>query len=172
MNKPIIPINRVNKFFSSEDFNLEISMSREAIEGDGNYTVILYRVDRVTTQYDDLYGESVEDGIQFLPPVELKVQPIIEEPEAKSFNPNGTMMDIQDKPFVFGVFEQQLIELGVEINLGDYVSYQISETEFRTYSVVNNGIKNFDSKHTILGFKKASRTVTCAPVDESEFNTK
>ena len=35
-----IPINRVNKFFSNEDFDLDISMGREAIEGDGNFTVI------------------------------------------------------------------------------------------------------------------------------------
>lgn len=45
------PITRINKFFSEEDFNLEISMGREAIEGDGNFTVILYRVDRNTTEF-------------------------------------------------------------------------------------------------------------------------
>ena len=45
-NRNITPITRINKFFSEEDFNLEISMGREAIEGDGNFTVVLYRVDR------------------------------------------------------------------------------------------------------------------------------
>ena len=45
-NKKITPITRINKFFSEEDFNLQISMGREAIEGFGNFTLILYRVDR------------------------------------------------------------------------------------------------------------------------------
>ena len=54
-NKKVTPITRVNKFFSGEDFNLEISMGREAIEGDGNFTVILYKVDRQLTEYDDFY---------------------------------------------------------------------------------------------------------------------
>ena len=49
-NKKITPITRINKFFSEEDFNLEISMGREAIEGDGNFTVILYRVDRESSE--------------------------------------------------------------------------------------------------------------------------
>ena len=40
-NKKITPITRSNKFFSGEDFDLEISMGREAIEGDGNFTLIL-----------------------------------------------------------------------------------------------------------------------------------
>ena len=71
-----IPINRNNKFFSNEDFELEISFGREAIEGDGNFVVILYRVDREMTESDNLYGEAVKDGIRFFPPVELRVIPI------------------------------------------------------------------------------------------------
>ena len=41
MPKKNVPINRINKFFSEEDFNLEVSFGREAIEGDGNFVVIL-----------------------------------------------------------------------------------------------------------------------------------
>ena len=37
-----IPINRVNKFFSEEDFFLEQSMGRESVEGDG--TLLLYYI--------------------------------------------------------------------------------------------------------------------------------
>ena len=64
-NKKVTPITRVNKWFSEEDFNLEIEMGREAIEGDGNFTLILYRVDRQLTESDDLYGESSADGIRY-----------------------------------------------------------------------------------------------------------
>ena len=53
-NKRITPINRENMFFSEEDFNLEISMGREAIEGQ-NFVVILYRVNRELTESDNIY---------------------------------------------------------------------------------------------------------------------
>ena len=43
-NKKLTPITRINKFFSEEDFNLEIEMGRESVEGDGNFTIILYNL--------------------------------------------------------------------------------------------------------------------------------
>ena len=51
-------------------------------------------------------------------------------------------------------------------NLGNAVS----ETEIRYYTVVNDGRKNYDNAHTIVGFKGFFRTVLCAPIDESEFS--
>tara|TARA_R110000772_G_scaffold230756_2_gene341496 strand:- start:377 stop:901 length:525 start_codon:yes stop_codon:yes gene_type:complete len=165
-----IPINRVNKFFSQEDFNLEIEMGREAIEGDGNFVVILYRVSREQTMSDDVYGEAVKDGIKFLPPVELRVVPIMGEPENKAYNTTaGSLKYLQDGPLTFDIYEAQLAELDVELNFGDYIGYPVTETEVRYFSISRDGIKNYDNEHTILGYKGAFRTVTCAPVDESEF---
>lgn len=165
-----IPINRVNKFFSNEDFNLEIEMGREAIEGDGNFMVILYRVNRELTMSDDLYGEAVKDGIKFFPPVELFVSPIMETPENKAYNSGaGSLKYLQDGPFEFEIYEAQLAELDIEMNYGDYIGYPVSETEVRFYSITNDGIKNYDNEHTIMGYKGAFRTVKCAPVDETEF---
>lgn len=168
-NKKITPITRINKFFSEEDFNLEISMGREAIEGDGNFTIILYRVDRQTTEYDSLYGEATTDGIRFFPPVELKVVPIIEQAENKSYNKDGGVRYLQDGKLKFGVYDQQLTELKTTLNYGDYIGYPVSENEIRFFSVVDDGVKNFDNRHTIMGYKGAFRSIECAPVDENEF---
>lgn len=165
-----IPINRNNKFFSMEDFNLEISMGREAIEGDGNFVVILYRVDREMTESDDLYGEAVKDGIRFFPPVELRVVPILNEAENKAYNTGaGSLRYLDDGQLTFGIYEAQLAELDVELSYGDYIGYPVTETEVRFFSVVNDGIKNYDNTHTIMGYKGAFRTVKCATVDENEF---
>jgi hypothetical protein len=168
-NRKINPITRINKFFSVEDFELEISMGREAIEGDGNFSVILYRVDRETTQSDALYGEASKDGIRFLVPIELKVIPILAEPENKTYNSNGSVRYLQDGPLTFGIYQAQLDEEKVDINYGDYIGYAVDETTIRYYSVANDGKKNFDNKHTIMGYKGAFRTILCAPVDASEF---
>ncbi len=168
-NSKITPITRINKFFSSEDFDLEIRMGREALEGDGNFTVILYKVDREMTESDSVYNEASMDGIRFYPPIELKVIPILAEPENKTYNNNGSLRYLQDGPFTFSIYSAQLNELNTDIDYGDYIGYAVSENEIRYYSVSNDGKKNFDNKHTIMGYKGAFRTVICAPIDASEF---
>lgn len=168
-NRNITPITRINKFFSEEDFNLEISMGREAIEGDGNFTVILYRVDREMTEYDNVYGEATADGIRYFPPVELKVIPTIAEPENKAYNGNGSLRYLQDGQLTFGIYDAQLTELKTEISYGDYIAYPVTETDIRYFSVVNDGIKNYDNKHTIMGYKGAFRTIVCSTIEDNEF---
>jgi hypothetical protein len=169
MAKSIVPITRINKFFSGEDFILEQQMGREAIEGDGNFTIVLYRINRDMTEYDEVYGEASKDGIRFLPPNELKVVPILAEAENKAYNPNGGLRYTQDGQFTFGIYIEQLVDLDITISYGDYIGYPVTETEMRYFSVVNDGIKSFDNRHTIMGYKTAFRTVVCAPVDENEF---
>lgn len=168
-NKKITPITRINKFFSEEDFDLEISMGREAIEGDGNFTLILYRVNREMTEHDDLYGEASKDGIRYFPPIELKVIPIMDAPENKAYNKDGGLRYMQDGQLTFGIYDAQLSEMDTEISYGDYIGYPVTETEIRYFSVVNDGIKNYDNKHTIMGYKGAFRTVVCASIDANEF---
>ena len=47
--------------------------------------LFLYKVDRQKTKTDDVYGESLEDGIQFLPPVEFKGYVTIESPDNQNY---------------------------------------------------------------------------------------
>ncbi len=168
-NRKIVPITRINKFFSEEDFMLEIEMGREAIEGDGNFTLILFKVDRQMSESDNIYGEATKNGIRYFPPVEIKVVPILAEAENKSYNPNGSARYIQDGQLTFGIYEAQLKELDTDIDYGDYIGYPVNEREIRYFSVSQDGKKNYDNNHTIMGYKAAFRTVLCASVDASEF---
>ena len=68
-----VPIKRNTKFFSGEDFDLELNFAKEYIEQDANQTVILYRVDLEKTKVNDIYKEASKDAIRFLPPIELPV---------------------------------------------------------------------------------------------------
>ena len=72
MSQNKVPITRLGKFFGGEDYSLDVNMGQEWLEGDMNFTVVLYRIDRYKTKTDDVYGEALQDGIQFLPPIELK----------------------------------------------------------------------------------------------------
>jgi hypothetical protein len=168
-NKRRIPIKRINKFFSSRDYDLEIQMGREAIEGDGNFTVILYRIDRETTQSDDIYNEASASEINFLPPIELYVMPIIEKAENKTYN-SSSMRYLEDGNLKFIVYSEHLNELRVDVSLGDYVGYYINETDVVYYNVTDAGEKNYDNAHTIIGYKGAYRIINCTIANEDEFN--
>lgn len=172
MTKKRVPINRANKFFSAEDFGVEINMGREYLEGDLNMTVILFRVNREASETDSIYGETIKGGIRYHPPVEIKGSVNFKLPENKVYNPNGSLRYLQDGPIELTVYQKQLEELDIDITYGDYIGYQVTETEMRYFTVTNDGKKNYNNLHTIMGYKGAFRSILCSPVDASEFNGK
>lgn len=171
MSRRLIPITRMNKFFSNSEFNLEDRMGREWLEGDNNFKVILFRVDRTITQTDDLYNESNMDEINYFPPIEVSVYPLINKAENKTYNQNsGSLRYLEDGQLSFIVYSSHLKELKIDINYGDYIGYMIDEENMRYFSVVNDGLKNYDNQHTLMGYKPFYRTIICASVDPSEFS--
>lgn len=167
-NKKRLPINRMGKFYDYLDFGLENEMAREYIEGDLNFTVILFRVDRIKSQTEDVYGESDVEEIKFHPPIELKVRPVLEESESKSYSEGyGRYEDYGN--LTFTVFEDQLIELGVDISYGDYIGYPDREDNIKYFTVVNDGKINTDNAKTRLGYKSYYRKITCVTADPDEF---
>jgi hypothetical protein len=168
-NKYQIPITRHNLFFSEEEWELEKGFSRESIEQDLNQIVILFRVDRVLSQVDDLYNEGEKAELIFQPPVRLQVFGYLDDPENKAYNQDsGTLRYQQDGKLNFTVLIDQLEELDVEIRYGDYIGYPVSETEIRYFSVVDDGMKSYHDGQTILGYKPTFRKILCAPVEDDE----
>ena len=84
MSQRNVPITRLGKFFGAEDFSLDVGMGREWLEGDMNFTLVLYKVDKRKTDLDDVYGEALKNGIKFLPPVEFKAYVQVMAPENKN----------------------------------------------------------------------------------------
>jgi hypothetical protein len=168
MSSRKIPITRLEKFFGSEDFALEQEMGREWLEGDMNLTLVLYRVDRQKTKTDDVYGETEDDGIKFLPPVEFRGYVTIEQPENQDYA-NSRMTQMEPGNLKVGVYQNALDELGIDISYGDYIGYYETEKRVRYYSVVNDGRVVSDNKHTYGGYKPFYRSITAAPVNDGEF---
>lgn len=164
----LVPITRLGKFFGGEDFELDIDMGEEWLEGDMNFTVILYRVDRYKTKTDDVYGEVVEDGVKFLPPVELKGRVAIVAPTNQKLG-NTKLRQEEPGNMTFSIYKKQLEEMQVDILLGDYLAYYESENTVRYYSVVDDGRVVSDLKHTYGGYKPFYRTIIAAPVSQNEF---
>jgi hypothetical protein len=163
-----VPITRIGKFFGVEDYNLDISMGEEYLYGDLNFTLVLYRIDRLKTKTDDVYGETLKDGIKFLPPVEFKGLVQISEPENKNY---GTSRINQTEPgnLKVSLYQKQLDELEIDISFGDYIGYYETEDRIRYYTVTDDGRIVSDNKHTYAGYKPFYRTIIASAVVDDEF---
>lgn len=164
----LVPITRLGKFFGGEDFALEQAMGEEWLLGDMNFTVVLYRIDRNKTETDDVYGEVMEDGIQFLAPVEVKGLVKILAPTSKLLG--TSRIEIQEPGTMqLSVYQKTLDDLGVEIFMGDYIGYYETEDRVRYYVVSDDGYVKSDNKHTYGGYKPFYRTIMATYVSENEF---
>ena len=164
----LVPITRLGKFFGTEDYALDIGMGEEWLLGDMNFTIVLYRVDRYKTKTDNVYGEVLEDGIQFMTPVELQGLVQILAPTNKLL---GTSKIEQQEPgnMKFSIYQKTLDELGVEIFQGDYIGYYETEDRVRYYVVSDDGYVRSDNKHTYGGYKPFYRSIVATYVSENEF---
>lgn len=163
-----VPITRLGKFFGGEDFALDIGMGEEWLEGDLNFTLVLYKVDKKKTKTDDVYGEALEDGIQFLPPVEFKGYVKILPPTNQMLG-GSRINQSEPRNLQVSVYQQTLDDLEISIDFGDYIGYYETESRVRYYSVVDDGRVNSDNKHTYGGYKPFYRTILATYVNDNEF---
>jgi hypothetical protein len=164
----LVPITRLGKFFGGEDYELDVGMGQEWLEGDMNFTIVLYRIDRYKTKTDDVYGEVLEDGIQFMAPIELKGYVQVLAPTNK-FLGTSRVEQLEPGNMKFSIYQKQLDDLGVEIFMGDYIGYDETESRVRYYTVSDDGKVVSDNKHTYGGYKSFYRTITATYVSDNEF---
>ena len=164
----LVPITRLGKFFGAEDYSLDIGMGEEWLLGDMNFTIVLYRVDRQKTKVDDVYGEVLEDGIQFLAPIELQGLVQVMTPANKNYG--NSKLELQEPGNMkFSIYQKTHEDLEVEIFQGDYIGYYESEDRVRYYVVSDDGYVRSDNKHTYGGYKPFYRTIVATYVSENEF---
>jgi len=156
-----LPITRLSKFFSEEDFNLQVQIGQEYLHGDLNQKLVLYRVDRQKTDKDDVYGEVGQDEIKYFPPIEFNALVKVEAPKNSSYK-GGMLRYLEPGNLILSVYIRHLEELGVDIKYGDYIGYPESENKIRYYTVTNDGKVTSDNSHHLFGYKPYYRTITCA----------
>tara|TARA_R110000823_G_scaffold257005_1_gene378802 strand:+ start:5729 stop:6244 length:516 start_codon:yes stop_codon:yes gene_type:complete len=163
-----IPITRISKFFGSEDFQLEQDIGMEWLHGDLHFNLVLFRVDKKSSDVDDVYGEAGPEEIRYKPPVEFKAYVKIDTAQNKSYG-SGLVNQMEPGNMTLGVYMKHLVELDVDINYGDYIGYAETEDRIRYYVVTNDGRVTVDNKHTIGGYKAFYRTIVCSYVSPNEF---
>jgi hypothetical protein len=169
--KTKIPVTRVNMWYDEGDFELDMDVAKEFLENDSNFRVVLFAVDRVNTQVDDVYMETDVHEVRFHPPVEITVSGLkIQEGELKSYAGNGTLSFKDRGNLEFSVLITTLKEKGVDIKRGDFIGYSYSEEGIHYWSVTDDGRTNMDNKHTVYGTRPYYRSVKCVAADPNVFN--
>ena len=84
MTNKKLPITRISKFYSSEDFSIEQDIGMEWLHGDMHFTLVLFRVDKKLSDVDDVYGEAGPEEIRYKSPVEFNAYVKIDAPQNKS----------------------------------------------------------------------------------------
>ena len=170
MNKKT-PINRNKMFFSKSDFDFEMEVSREYLEADMNQTVILFEVDLLKTNTNDIYHEATKSNIRFKPPVELTVMYEISNAEMRSYEKNNNK-GVYAKPGIltFTILNITLEEVKRDIKRGDYIGVQITPEEMIYFTVFDDGkVNSYANSNTLYGVKPFYREIKCNYVDPSEF---
>jgi hypothetical protein len=162
------PISRLHKFYDEVDFDFENSLAREFVEGDLNFTVVLFKVDRIKSQTDDVYGETSAEEIKFFPPKEIKIRPMLEEAQSDTYSEGYARFQDYGN-LTFTVFVDHLKELNTDIDYGDYIGYPDFEDNIKYFTVTDDGKIFSDNSHTRLGYKGYYRTIKCTTADPNEF---
>lgn len=163
-----LPITRLSKFLSQDDFDLNIQMGEEYLHGDLNMKLVLYRVDREKTDIDSVYVEVGQDEVKFFPPVEFNALVKIDAPKNNSYK-GGLLRYNEPGNMTLSVYLKHLDELKIDIRYGDYIGYPESETRTRYYTVTNDGKVTSDNKHNMFGYKPYYRSITCSPTQDTTF---
>ena len=164
-----LPITRITKFFSEDDFKLNQQIGQEYLHGDINMKLVLFRVNTQKTDIDNVYGEVGKDQIKFFPPVEFNGLVKIDEPKNSTYK-TGLNRYLEPGNMTVSVYISHLEELKVDIKYGDFIGYPETEDKVRYYTVVNDGKVTSDNKHNMFGFKPYYKTIVCVPAQESEFS--
>ena len=163
-----LPITRLGKFFSQDDFDINIQMGQEYLHGDLNMKLVLYRVDRQKTDNDSVYAEAGMDEIKYFPPIEFNALVKIDEPKNTTYKA-GMVRYNEPGNLTLSVYIKHLQELNIDIRYGDFIGYQDTEDKLRYYTVANDGRVTSDNKHKMFGYKPHYRTIVCVPAQETEF---
>ena len=142
------------------------------MEEDTNQTVVLYRVDRKNTQVNTIY-KSANDGIRFLPPVELPCLYEIEESQIKSYdNKTSTGVYVISGNLKVYMLTKALEKYSCDIMRGDYIGVLTNTNRMSYFVVTDDGKMNNANINHIGAYKTAWRVISASPVPDTEFRGK
>lgn len=124
--------NNLQLFFGDKEFSLYKKIGREIVEDIISQHLTLYSIDIEKTE-SNFYGESKSK--QYKTPVILNARIFIADSDIESI---GGIQKIAEGDLIAHVYRDTISELGIDINLGDFLLY-----DDKFYEVYSEG-ENLD----------------------------
>lgn len=168
-NNTKTPITRNNLFYSDEDFQFEMDIVDGYLEEDTNQTVVVYQVDRVKTQQNDIYKDA-KSNVKFKMPVEIPCLYEISDTQMKAYDnkSQNAAYALQGNLKVY-VTTTILEKYDADIRRGDYIGVMIEEDRMYYWVVVNDGRVNTANQSVVGAYKTGFRVIEASPVTDEEF---
>ena len=161
--------NRTNKFYDEYDFDFDTEIAQDIIEEDSNFVIVLYRIDRNLTNYDDVYGESKHNEIIYKAPVELKVLLTLAVANTSTYNKTaGTLRNEAFGNLEFTVQEREMKSKNVDITYGDIIGLPVDGN--LVYFSVSDPNYLTNTTQMLYNIKTYFRKVKCVVINKNEFN--
>lgn len=159
--------NRLNKYYDDFDFDIDTDIANDIINQDSNFIIVLYRIDRNKTNYDDVYGETKE--IVYLPPVELKVLLTLAVAVNTTYNKTaGSLLNETFGNLEFTVQEKEMKLKNVDITYGDIIGLPVDGN--LVYFSVQDPNYLTNTTQMLYNIKTYFRKVKCVIIDKNDFN--
>lgn len=171
---PNIKTNRANfgeKYMDEEEMLYQEDLMIEYLESVIGLYVILYRVDLVHSNAEDIYNESNKNNTTYHPPIELCVNYNIAPASNQTYNQENTTARYKlIGNLTFNIFQSQLDGADCDISVGDVIAVPTTASEFDLFEVTDDGRANIDNLHSNMGYRKRVRSIVATPLDPSKFD--
>lgn len=158
------PITRNNLFYSEDDFQLEMDIVEGYLEEDLHQTIVIYRVDRNSTQIDTIYDET-HNKTSYLPPIEIPCMYEIQEGKLDSYdkrNNRGVYTIHGNLKVLINLHTFEKYDF--DIKRGDYIGIVCEEDRMYYWVVTNDGKINISNQMIVGSYKTGYRIIEAAPV--------
>jgi hypothetical protein len=160
--------NRLNKFFSPQEFTHIEEYAKEYLLSVLNTEIALYQIDRDKVELDQRWPEVPSNELVFLDPVSLPAFVQIYTSENKAYDQEtNTGRYSETGQMDLYVLNITLKEFDVKIRYGDYIGYAINNDKLIFYQVMDDDPKNFSNEKTFGSYESLFKIVKCVPVDSS-----
>lgn len=166
------PINRLSKYFNENEHQYYIDNVREYLTTlDTNITFFI--VDKFKSTVDDLYGESKSYEIEIKNEITVPAIINLTAKENEAYvDGTGALFHEEEGNIEVTVLAQDLKDNdgAYLVNYGDYMGFQVSESKWAYYEVVDPSKLVGQNKMSHMGYRYVWQKFIGAPVEASQFN--
>ena len=164
------PISRNSLHFDENMFQMFNEWAMDYTATWINQKVVLYQIDYIRTNTDDLYGETTTDEVKYKTPIELPCRYKIDKSSNEAYTKTKKARYKKVGNISLSVFEETFKEYNCDIKYGDLLGVVVDEKTLIFFEVVDDGKTNFSNSETMFGYKRTFRQIKGCTIDESVFN--